>query len=98
MKKIKNNFKWMITALVIIASCNESKAQSSSGSNNFLAGNFLGWNGTNGANPLPFRTNDIFRMRLNGTQTATINTFNVNTSGFVGIAPDGFFATNSPSS
>ncbi|MGQ0830009.1 MAG: hypothetical protein ACT4ON_16600 [Bacteroidota bacterium] len=57
-------------------------AQSTTVGNNFAAANFLGWNNTNGVNPLPFRTNDIFRMRLNGNQTATINTFNVNTSGF----------------
>ncbi|MGQ0830012.1 MAG: tail fiber domain-containing protein, partial [Bacteroidota bacterium] len=84
---------------ISIAMMSYSFAKSQGGvTGNAFPGTFLGYDASNGANPLPFRTNDIFRMRLNGNQTATINTFNVNTSGFVGIAPDGFFATNSPSS
>ena len=41
--------------------------------NNYNATWFLGWNNTNGANPLFFRTNAINRMKLNGNVNYTIN-------------------------
>src|SRR6218665_650497 len=73
--------------------------QSSSNNNNWTLAPFkyIGWNNTNGANPLPFLTNNINRMRLNGTQMATINLVTgQNVSGFLGIAPNGYFANNTP--
>ena len=70
--------------------------QSSSPNNNFFpAGKFLGFT-NNGANPLMFRTNNIDRMRLNGTLTTTLFGVNQNVSGYFGISPQGFFANNSP--
>ncbi len=41
-------------------------------------------------------TNGINRTRLNGTQTSVINGVAQNVDGYFGIAPNGFFATNSP--
>ncbi|MGQ0827312.1 MAG: tail fiber domain-containing protein [Bacteroidota bacterium] len=48
--------------------------------------------------PIYTVTDGAQRTRLNGNLTTVINTFNVNTSGFFGISPSGFFATNSPAS
>lgn len=64
--------------------------------NNWGANKFLGWNNTNGVNPLLFRTNNLTRIRLNGNQTANISFINQNTSGYLGISPSGYFNTNSP--
>ncbi|MCW3104105.1 MAG: Collagen triple helix repeat-containing protein [Bacteroidetes bacterium] len=62
--------------------------------------------GTGGANnifgtafnsPIYTITNNQERTRLNGTQTATINLVpGINTSGYFGIAPGGYFAANTP--
>ncbi len=42
---------------------------------------FLGFNASNGTNPLTIRTNNIVRMRINGIAAG----YGVNTSGFVGM-------------
>ncbi|MGQ0827310.1 MAG: hypothetical protein ACT4ON_02825 [Bacteroidota bacterium] len=63
------------------------------GGTNNIFGTGAGFN-----SPIYTVTNGAQRTRLNGNLTTVINTFNVNTSGFFGISPNGFFATNSPAS
>jgi hypothetical protein len=50
-------------------------AQSTVASNLYAGGRFLGWNNTNGTNPLYFKTNDVFRMKLNATTNYSYNGF-----------------------
>lgn len=57
---------------------------------------FLGFDISNGVNPLYTKTNNTTRTRLNGNQTTTINGVNQNVSGYFGIGPNGWFNTNSP--
>jgi hypothetical protein len=73
------------------------KGDSQSSSNNiWTPSKYLGYNASNGVNPLEFRTNNIFRLRLNGNTNAIINGVLKNVNGFVGIAPNGWFAANTP--
>jgi len=51
-------------------------AQSTVASNLYAGGRFLGWNNTNGTNPLYFKTNDAFRMKLNATVSYGVNGYN----------------------
>lgn len=88
----------ILTGLALIIA-NQIFSQSTDGGftgNNWGANKFLGWNNTNGVNPLLFRTNNLTRIRLNGNQTANISFINQNTSGYLGISPSGYFNTNSP--
>ncbi len=62
MRKIK----LIITIIAITAFSNKINAQATNGvpaNNNFVAGNFLGWNTTNGVNPLQIRTNSLPLLR-----------------------------------
>ncbi len=69
-------------------------SQSTTPSNNTLVGAFLGYDG---AQNLEFRTNNIIRMQLTETNTATINGFTVYNSGFLGLSANpGFFNTFTP--
>jgi hypothetical protein len=66
----------------------------STGNNNTGINKFLGYNG---AQNLEFRTNNINRMQLTQDNTATINGFTVNNSGFLGLSANpGFFNTFTP--
>lgn len=66
--------------------------------NNWTAAKFLGWNNTNGVNPLFFRTNNITRMRLNGEQLLDYlgTGFMVDVRGHLGIGVNNYFAAESP--
>lgn len=52
--------------------------------------------GTMWNSPIYTYTDGINRARLNGTLTAPLNGVNQNVSGFMGLAPDGYFANNTP--
>ncbi len=52
-----------------------SLTQSSSAVNTYVAGRYLGFDGSNGTNPLVFRTNAINRMKLNATTNYPYNGF-----------------------
>jgi hypothetical protein len=59
--------------------------------NNPFPGSFLGWNG---AQDLDFRTNNINRMRLMETGTATIDGYNIDYDGHLGLSlTPSFFGT-----
>jgi hypothetical protein len=77
-----------------------SFAQSTEGNgNNWIAAplRYLGYNATNGVQPLFIRTNLIDRIRLNGNQAVTINGINQAVNGYLGLSPNGYFSgTNSP--
>jgi hypothetical protein len=59
---------------------------------------YLGFDGTNGANPLFFRTNNITRMRLNGDEFHNYlgTGYSVDVRGHFGIGFNGYFASNTP--
>ncbi len=61
--------------------CEIALSQSTFNNNVFLNGRYLGWDFSNGANPLFIKTNNQVRMQINGITTA----FGDNTSGFIGI-------------
>ncbi|MBI2721610.1 MAG: hypothetical protein HYX39_05500 [Bacteroidetes bacterium] len=65
------NTKLLLLGAIIALLQNNGFAQSTNGvgGNVFVLGNFLGWNNTNGANILPFRTNNVQRLQINGTTT-----------------------------
>lgn len=56
-------------------------AQSTTAFNSYAAGRYLGFDGSNGTNPLTIQTNAVVRMRINGLAAG----YGVNTSGFVGM-------------
>jgi hypothetical protein len=59
---------------------------------------FLGWNNTNGVNPLFFRTNAITRMRLNGEETHNYlgSGYMLDVKGHFGIGLNNYFAGKTP--
>ena len=77
--------KLLILASVITLSI-QIFAQSTSNNNNFLPlGKFLGWNNTNGTNVLPFLTNNVQRLQINGTNNLNLGTFpTANNAGYIG--------------
>jgi hypothetical protein len=81
MKKLNIIFKLLTIGFAIIALCKESNAQSTTVSNFWGLNRFLGWNASNGTNPLLFKTNNITRMRLNGANLPQIS------QGYLGISP-----------
>lgn len=68
--------KIFIAFLVLLCPINIF-SQSSSATNTYNPGNFLGYNASNGSNPLFIKTNNVTRMTINGATGAT--------AGFVGI-------------
>lgn len=70
-------FKIIIVQSLFLIWFGHSKfyAQSSTASNMYGAGRFLGWNNTNGINPLLFKTNNLNRMQLNATVSYNVNGF-----------------------
>ena len=97
---MKNFRTKVFFAVVVLFSAHEIiYGQSTNGNpvnNNYNATHFVGFNNTNGANPLFFRTNALTRMRLNGTQTNNYNGFFHDVSGHFGIGLNNYFATNTP--
>lgn len=91
----KQNSIQLLFGVLFLLSFNNINSQSTSATNNFFPGRFLGYT-NNGVNPLMFRTNNINRMRLNGNLITPIFGVNQNVSGYFGISPQGFFANNSP--
>lgn len=86
-----------------------AQATNGTGANGYIAGRFLGWDNSNGINPLLFKTNAINRMKLNGNYTSGTNQYaidgftfgatanNINTSGYLLLGPEntnGTFYTN----
>ncbi|MBE2246531.1 MAG: hypothetical protein IAE67_04685 [Candidatus Competibacteraceae bacterium] len=80
MKKVINIYA-IATLLFLFADIIDMYGQSSSASNNYQTNYFLGWNTTNGLNPLQIRTNNLMRITVNG---------NLNYNGAYFPAP-GFF-------
>lgn len=78
----------LVTMLMGVLSSATAFSQATSATNGWMAPNFLGFNNTNGANPLEIRVNGITRMHFNGTGTG----YGVNTWGFIGVG------TSSPAS
>lgn len=93
----------LIIGLIITTQAN---AQISYTSNSFgTATDYVGWDNTNnfpleirhnGNFPINTYTNTTHRMKINPDLTTTINSVTQSFSGFVGIAPNGYFANNTP--
>ena len=82
----KNKFIKLIWLLLLTFNLTAQSTDAGITGNNFLATKFLGWNNTNGTNPLFTRTNNINRMRLNGNQTQNISVYNTNNvNGYLGL-------------
>jgi hypothetical protein len=87
----------ILVLLTVLSFHSITFGQTTIATNVWAANRYLGFDASNGVNPLFFRTNAITRMRLNGTQNATLNgVANHNVSGYFGIGPNGFFNTNTP--
>lgn len=68
--------KRLIFIGLIFICISQIQAQSTTagvGGNDWAANKFLGWNNTNGVNPLFFQTNALNRMKINGNATYGIN-------------------------
>ncbi len=65
-----------------------SQSTNGTGANSYLSGRHLGFDISNGTNPLEIKVNGITRMHFNGTGTG----YGVNTWGFIGVG------TSSPAS
>jgi hypothetical protein len=72
----RNNI--LVTLLMGVLSITTVLSQSTFANNAWTAPRFLGYNGSNGVNPLTIRTNNITRMHINGA-TGPV------TAGFIGI-------------
>ncbi|MFN5983283.1 MAG: tail fiber domain-containing protein [Fluviicola sp.] len=73
----KNKFSNLFWALILSQNSISQSTDAGITGNNYLATKFLGWNNTNGVNPLLTRTNNINRMRLNGTYTNSANQYDI---------------------
>ncbi len=90
---MKNSILILIASMVLSFFSIHSFAQSTSGNNNPGGTKFLGYNGPQ---DLDFRTNSIDRMRLMQTGTYTVDGYNIDNSGFLGLSIDPiFFGTSS---
>jgi hypothetical protein len=81
----------LITLLIGISSITTVFSQSTVADNNWVASRFLGFNNTNGINPLFFKTNDINRMRLNGTLNYNISGYAGTRNGYLLLGDDALF-------
>jgi hypothetical protein len=76
--------KQLIFVGIILLFHHFAQSQATNGAtsnNNYFGGNYLGWDGSNGANPLLIKTNNITRLHINGSTAG----YGVNTSGFMGL-------------
>jgi hypothetical protein len=69
MKKIK----LLLACAAVLSFHNKGSSQSTTAGNAWAFPKFIGYNASNGVNPLNFRTNDILRMQMNGNITTNIN-------------------------
>lgn len=70
------------------------KAQSTVVGNGWAAPRYLGFDGTNGANPLFFRTNALNRMKVNGNVNYTVNGYAGIRNGYMLLGADGTSITD----
>ncbi len=61
-------------------------AQTSAATNAWSSGRYLGYDISNGVNPLLFKTNNLNRMKLNGVYTSLANQYTIDGFAF-GLAP-----------
>jgi hypothetical protein len=80
MQQIMNNLIYLLL-LILLYQPNQLNAQATEINNNYSNNRYLGYNGSNGANPLLFKTNGITRMQMNGFVSA----YGLSTAGFIGI-------------
>ena len=67
------NFKLIIVQSLFLFGQIITYAQSTSGTNTWVAGRYLGYDALSGTNPLLFRTNNLNRMKLNSTVSYPVN-------------------------
>ncbi|WP_461791364.1 tail fiber domain-containing protein [Pedobacter sp.] len=95
---IKKIFLITLGALLMSPILHSQSSDAGVTGNNYTAAKFLGWNATNGVNPLFFRTNNTTRMRLNGDELLNYlgTNYMVDVRGHLGIGFNNYFATESP--
>lgn len=81
-------------AIVLMYSANHVAGQSSTANNIPGGGKFLGYNAGGTGGDIDFRTNNVNRMRLMQSGNSTINGYNVNRSGFLGLSQEPAFFTS----
>ena len=93
MKKIRVVFGFLVFAGILNQKATAQATNGIPANNNFAVGSFVGWNATNGINHLPFKTNNVDRMMINGAPAP----FSINgqpaiaRSGFLGLGNSTFF-------
>jgi hypothetical protein len=70
------NFKLIIVQSLFLFGQIISYAQSTSATNTWASGKYLGYDALSGTNPLLFRTNNLNRMKLNATVNYGVNGYN----------------------
>ena len=75
--------------LLIVLTLHTSYSQASVTGHVYAPGRHIGFNGTNGANPLLFRTNALDRMKLNGNVNYTVNGYADVRNGYMLIGATG---------
>lgn len=75
-----NNLFYLLL-LILLYQPKQLNAQATEINNNYSNNRYLGYNGTNGANPLLFKTNGMTHMQMNGLVSA----YGLSTAGFIGI-------------
>lgn len=65
----------LITMLIGII-CNSLSFSQSTATGHTYNGGFLGWDNSNGTNPLLFKTNNLNRMKLNGNLNYSLDNYN----------------------
>ncbi|WP_343635835.1 tail fiber domain-containing protein [Fluviicola sp.] len=93
-----NNKLLQIIFVSLLLFNQEANSQSSSATNAFVGGRYLGWDNFSGVNPLLFRTAGATRMRLNGDEILNYlgTNFMVDVRGHFGIGVNNYFATETP--
>ena len=87
MKKTTLRIRLLLIASLI--TCVEVNAQSTNGTGANLYGitRFLGFDGTNGTNPLFTRTNNLNRSKINGNLSYLVNGFSDVRNGYMLLSP-----------
>lgn len=90
------HFKWIIVQSLFLFGQIISYAQSTSATNTWASGKYLGFDASNGTNLLLFRTNNLNRMKLNATVSYPVNGYAGNRDGYllIGQSIGGNYTSN----
>ena len=83
---MKNKFIF-ISFVTLVLNANAQSTDGGITGNNWGATKFLGWNATNGTNPLFTKTNNFNRTKLNGNLSYAVNGFTDVRNGYMLLSP-----------